>query len=160
MERRTLLTVASAAILGAGLLLAAKPAAAQSMKSVAGTYSPVTVSAFGDNPRGQMILSPNGRYSIVLARATMAKIASGARNKGTPDENKAVVDGSIAHAGRYTIDDKGKAITFHIETSTFPNWDGTSQKRALKVSGDTLTYTVSAPSNGGAPNDVVWKRVK
>jgi len=42
----------------------------------------------------------------------------------------------------------------------FPNWDGTSSKRALKVAGDTLTYTVTAPSAGGPPNDVVWKRVK
>ena len=73
---------------------------------------------------------------------------------------KAIVDGSIAHFCTYTSDDGGKAITFHIETSTFPNWDGTTQKRSLKVKGNTLTYTVTAPSAGGPPNDVVWKRVK
>jgi hypothetical protein len=90
----------------------------------------------------------------------MAKIAAGARTKGTPEENKAVVDGSIAHTGRYTIDDGGKSITFHVETSTFPNWNGTTQKRPLTVKGDMLTYTVTAPSNGSAPNDVTWRRVK
>ena len=160
MHARTSLSVISATLLATGLAFAAGQAAAQSVKSVAGSYGPVSVPAFGDNPRGSMILTSDGHYSIVLARATMAKIAGGTRTKGTSDENKAVVDGSIAHAGKFTIDDKGKAITFHIATSTFPNWDGTAQKRALKISGDTLTYTVTAPSDGGKPNDVVWKRVK
>jgi hypothetical protein len=157
-RRSTLGLIASLSI--AALGSAAGDVAAQSMKSVAGTYAPVTVPAYGDNPRGQLILTPDGRYSIVLARATMPKIVAGVRTKGTADENKAVVEGSIAHVGRYTIDDGGKAITFHIEMSTFPNWDGTTQKRALKVSGDTVTYTVSTPSGGGPANDVTWKRVK
>src|SRR5438445_190672 len=93
-------------------------------------------------------------------RAEMRKIASGSRVKATPEENKAVVDGSIAHAGRYTIDDGGRSITFHIETSTFPNWNGTTQKRPLSLKGDLLTYTVATPSAGGAPNDAVWRRAK
>ena len=135
-------------------------AAAQTAKTVAGTYSPVTVSAYGDKPRGQLILTPDGRYSIVLSRAEMPKIASGSRVKATPEENKAVVDGSIAHAGRYTVDDGGRSITFHIETSTFPNWNGTTQKRPLSLKGDLLTYTVATPSGGGAPNDAVWRRAK
>ena len=134
--------------------------AAQTAKSVAGTYSPVKVEAYGDKPRGQLILTPDGRYSIVLSRAEMPKIASGSRTKATAEENKAVVDGSIAHTGRYTIDDGGKSITFHIETSTFPNWNGTTQKRPLAMKGDLLTYTVATPSAGGAPNDVTWRRVK
>src|SRR6478752_5895492 len=97
----------------------AGPAGAQSSEKIAGTYAPVTVPAFGDGPRGQMILTADGHYSIILARATMPKIAGGARTNGTVEENKAVVDGSIAHSGRYTIDDGGKSISFHTETSTF-----------------------------------------
>ena len=134
--------------------------AAQSTNSVAGSYSPVKVEAYGDKPRGQMILTPDGRYSIVLSRAEMPKIASGSRTKATSEENRAVVHGSIAHTGRYTIDDGGKSITFHIETSTFPNWNGTTQKRPLSLKGDLLIYTVATPSGGGAPNDVTWRRMK
>jgi len=155
MKRRITLGIIAASV--ACALIA--PAAAQDMKSVAGTYSPVTVPAFGDKPRGQMILTPDGRYSIVLSRADMPKIAAGTRTNGTADENKMVVDGSIAHAGRYTIDDGGSNIVFHTETSTFANWNGATQKRPLKMQGDTLSYTVTAPSNGGKPNEVVWKRV-
>jgi hypothetical protein len=157
MNRRASLISIPVSLLAAAFVA---PAAAQSMKSVAGTYSVVKVPAYGDNARGQLILGPDGRYSIVLARATLPKFAAGSRTKGTAEENKAVIDGSIAHVGKYTIDDGGKSITFHIEMSTFPNWDGTSTKRALKVAGDQLTYTVTAPSAGGPPNDVVWKRVK
>jgi hypothetical protein len=142
------------------LAVLAEEATAQTMKGVAGTYSPVSVPAYGDNPRGTLILTPDGHYSIIIARATMPKIAAGSRTKGTTEENKMVVEGSIAHTGTYTIDDGGKTLTLHIQVSTFPNWDGTTQKRPLKVSGDTLTYTVATPSGGGPPNETVWKRVK
>ena len=156
MNRRYALGVIAAA---AATALAGN-VAAQTPKSIAGTYSPAKVEAFGDNPRGQLILTPDGRYSIVLSRAEMPKIASGSRTKATSEENKAVVDGSIAHTGRYTIDDGGKSITFYIETSTFPNWNGTMQKRPLSLKGDLLTYTVATPSAGGGPGDVTWRRVK
>jgi len=147
-------------VIAAAATALAGNAAAQTVKSISGTYSPVKVQAYGENPRGQLILTPDGRYSIVLSRAEMPKIASGSRTKGTAEENQAVVQGSIAHSGRYTIDDGGRSITFHIETSTFPNWNGTTQKRPLSLKGDMLIYTVATPSAGGAPNDVTWRRVK
>jgi hypothetical protein len=37
-----------------------------------------------------------------------------------------------------------EAITFHIQTSTYPNWDGMDQKRPFTLSGDELKYTVPA----------------
>jgi hypothetical protein len=158
MKRRTMLTAVAVAL---PLALVASEAAAQpTMKSVAGTYSAVSVPPFGDKPRGQMILLPDGRYSTVITRAKMNPIAAGARTKGTDAENRAVVDGSIAHYGTYSIDDGGKSITFNVEAGTFPNWDGKPQKRALTMKGDTLTYTVGAPSTGGSPNDVTWKKMK
>jgi hypothetical protein len=157
MNRRTTLSALSAALLCTAF---AAPVDGQTVKSVAGTYAVVKVPAYGDKARGMMVLDGNGHYSIVLARATLPKFAGGSRTKGTAEENKAVIDGSIAHFGRYTVDDGGKSITFHIEASTFPNWDGTTAKRALKMAGDELTYTVTAPSAGGPPNDVVWKRIK
>jgi len=153
---RTRLAVASFLLLG----LAVHDAAAQTVKSVAGTYAIVSTDSFGKGARGYLMLAPDGHYSLTVMRAALPRFASGSRTKGTPDEVKAVVDGSIAHVGTFTIDDGGKSITFHIESSTFPNWDGTMQKRPLKLSGDLLTFTVTAPSGGGSSTDVVWKRVK
>ena len=34
------------------------------------------------------------------------------------------------------------------------------QERALKVSGDQLSYIVSAPSAGGPPSELVWKCIR
>ena len=158
MNRTTKIVAVSASLLL--LAMFAEPAAAQTAKSVAGAYTVIKIPAYGDNARGMLVLTPDGHYSIIAGRTTLPKFAAGARTKGTPEENKAVIDGSIAHFGKYTIDDGGKSITFTPVMSTFPNWDGAAQKRALKVAGDTLTYTVTAPSAGGPPNDVVWKRMK
>ncbi len=161
MNRRDTLATISASLLLLSLAVPASDAAAQSMKSVAGSYTAVSVSAYGPNARGRMMLGADGRYSIILARTTLPKFASNSRIKGTADEYKAVVEGSIAYFGTYTVDDGGKAITFNIEVSTFPNFDGTSQKRPIKVAGDLLTYTVTTASAlGQRAGDAVWKRIK
>lgn len=158
MKIAQILALRFAMVLAFGLPLT--DALSQQTQSIAGTYAIVSVQPFGTNPTGQMILGTDGRYSLLLARNTLPKIAAGVRDKGTPEENQAIVAGSIAHFGTYTVDVDKQNITFNIEASTFPNWNGVSFKRALKVSGDQLTYINSAPSNGGQPNEVVWKRLK
>ena len=152
--------VVTGAFLSMALALPLGNSAAQSIKSVAGTYTLVSTDAFGKDPRGTLVLGADGRYSTIVMRASLPKFASGSRLNGAADEIKGVVEGSICHFGKYTIDDGGKTITFHIEAATFANWDGATQKRPLKVSGDTLTYTVTTPSGGGRGADTVWKRVK
>jgi hypothetical protein len=134
-------------------------ATAQGGSSLAGTYVPVGNPPFGDGARGQLILTPEGRYTFFLARATLPKFASGLRTTGTADENKAVVAGSLAHSGKYTVDAKEGTLTFIVEAATFPNWDGQTFKRPYKLSGDQLSYTNSAPSGGGSGFEAVWKRV-
>ena len=66
--------------------------------------------------------------------------------------------GAIAHFGSYVVDET--TLTFHIATSTYPNWDGTEQKRAFKLAGDTLSYTVGDASVGGGAATLVWRRTK
>ena len=135
-------------------------ASAQQPPSLAGTYTVVSSPPFGPSPVGQMTLGADGHYSIILARSNLPKIAAGTRDKGTAEEDKAIVGGSIGHFGTYAVDPQQKTLTFNVQASTFPNWNGATFKRALKVSGDQLTYTNASPSNGGPPNEVVWKRVK
>jgi len=135
-------------------------ALAQDGNGLAGTYTAAVNAQFGDKVRGQLILSQDGHYSLNLARATLPKIVAGARDKGTSEENKAIVGGAIFHYGKYTVDPQEKTITFNVEASSFPNWDGTAFKRPFKLSGDQLTYTNAAPSGGGVANDVVWTRIK
>jgi len=169
MNRRNTLAATAASLLLFSLALPAGDAAAQSAKSLAGTWALVSADnvdasgkrtpTFGPNPRGSLIFASSGRYSINIARASLPKFASDNRIKGTAEENQAVVTGSLAHFGKYTVEEKDKAFTFHIETSTYPNWDGTTQKRPFTVSGDELKYGVAAASGGGRV-ELVWKRIK
>lgn len=94
----------------------------------------------------------------MIARTGLPKFAGDNRMAGTPEEYKAIVNGAIAHFGSYVVDEK--TISFRIDTSTYPNWDGTEQKRSFTLAGDTLTYTVGNASVGGGAATLVWKRAK
>jgi len=163
------LTAAAAPLLLFALAIPAGDAAAQGAKSLVGAWTIVSsdnvdaagkkTPIFGSDLRGSLIFSANGRYSLTLARAKLPKFASDNRTKGTAEENQAIVSGSLSHFGKYTTDDKDKTFTFHVETSTYPNWDGTTQKRSYTVTGDELKYTTPVASGGGRA-DLVWKRIK
>ena len=108
------------------------------------------VPMYGPNPTGLAVFDGNGRYKLLTARSGQTKFASNNRTEGTPEECKAVVQGTIAHFGRYTVNEADKTITFYIETSTFPNWNGAEQKRPFTLMGDELKWTSAASSGGSA----------
>lgn len=117
------------------------------------------VPLYGPNPQGVASFDGNGHYQLLTARAGLPRFAVNDRMQGTAEEYKAVVQGSIAHFGRYTVNEADKTITFQIETSTFPNWNGTEQKRPFNIVGDELTWRTPASSGGGTA-EVVLKRAK
>jgi hypothetical protein len=160
-------------LLAGAVLLAASfshPAAAQSAKALVGTWAPASAvitqpdgsktEVFGPRPTGMLIFTADGHYALVIRNGDLPKIAANSRQKGTAAENQAVVAGSIAHYGRYTVEPKAGTVTFHIQASTYANWDGQTQKRPFTVKGDQLTYTVPAPSVSAGSGELAWKRVK
>lgn len=114
---------------------------------------------YGPGATGVMVLGASGRYAITIIAAELPKFASNNRTTATADEAKAVVARSNAHFGTYSMNAGDKTITFKIESATFPNWNGTEQKRTLTIRGDELQYAVTASSVGGS-SVVTWKRVK
>lgn len=114
---------------------------------------------FGPNPRGIFILDRGGRFVQFFLRTGLPKFASNNRAAGTPEENKAVVQGSNAYFGTYSISTKDALMTMQIDGSTFPNWDGSTQKRLVNLKGDELTLTNPTAAVGGTGVSV-WKRVK
>lgn len=142
-----------------------------SAKSLVGDWSLVSqyveldgkkIEAFGSKPRGLMMLSANGKFSIILMRDQLPKFASNNRVKGSAEENQAVVQGSIAYFGSYNVNSaKGNTVqvSMRIEGSTFPNWDGEDQPRDLTLAGDELRATSPRAAIGGVPQ-VVWKRIR
>lgn len=148
------------------LLFGFSPLQAQTAKDVEGTWQLVSVTVtqgekksdlFGADPKGQLVLGADGKFTIVVTRSDLPKYKSGARAKGTADEYQATVQGTNAYFGTYTVDNG--ALVFKVVGSTFPNSVGETQTRPVKVAGDEMTYTTPA-TKGGAVTTLTWKRAK
>ncbi len=157
-------------VVAGGLMAAGAGAQQKPLKdAIVGTWKYVSVDLvrpdgtrtplYGPDPQGLATFDAAGNYLLMTARGGQRRFASNNREQGTPEENKSVVQGSIAHFGRYTIDEGGQSITFHIQTSTFPNWNGTDQKRPLTINGDTLKW-VTPSSTGSGSAEVVLQRAR
>jgi hypothetical protein len=152
-----------------GVFVPREEAVAQTAKGVIGTWALVSVTLeqdgkkidmYGANPQGQAIYDANGHFSIMFIRSDVPKFASTNRQAGTPEENKAAVQGSIAYFGTYSVSEADKVVTYHVEGSTFPNWRGADQKRLFKISGDELTSSNPTPSTGSGKAWSVWRRAR
>jgi Lipocalin-like domain len=115
---------------------------------------------FGSNPAGMWIFGSDGRFMSLVMRNDIPKFSSNNRATGTSEENKAVVQGGIATFGHYSIDEAGRTLVLNIERSSFPNWNGTQQRRPITISGDELKYIVPEASAGGGRAEVVLRRAK
>jgi hypothetical protein len=111
---------------------------------------------YGENPAGIAIFDSRGHYIISVMRSDRPNYASGALWQGTAAEDKATADGTMTYFGTYSIDEADGSIAIRIEGSSFPNWNGTDQKRFVAIAGDRLTLTVRPPT--GEIVDVIWKR--
>jgi len=138
-------------------IAASGTATAQTAKDLVGTWTLVAstnvgqdgrkIDVFGPNPKGMYAFDDKGRFVIVNARPDLPKFASNNRNQGTPDENKAIVQGSLSLFGTYSVADK--VITYKVEASSWPGWTGTEQKRTItSFTGDELTYTLVGSIGG------------
>jgi hypothetical protein len=118
------------------------------------------IEQFGPNPKGILIFAPDGHFSTVNARADLPKLASGNRSRATPEETKAIVEGSLAYYGTYSVNDADKMITVVVEGSTYANQIGTVQKRLItSITSDEMKFTNPAATSGGSLQ-LVWKRAK
>lgn len=121
-----------------------------------GTINPL----YGPSPSGVLMFDSAGRYSLQLCAAGRPKYAAGDRQKGTPEEYRAVATGCNPHWGTYILDETSHTIVFRIEHALFTNWEGTEQKRRYALNGDQLSYQV--PNAATAANNpvIVWRRLK
>lgn len=117
------------------------------------------VKRFGASPKGIAIYDGNGRFATILLRADLPKFASNNAMTGTADENKAIVQGSNATFGTWLVSEQDGTLISQIDASTFPGWDGQTQKRALTIAGDEMKMCVAGAQIGGTAC-AIWKRSK
>jgi hypothetical protein len=92
------------------------------------------IQRFGANPKGIAMYDGSGRFATILLRADLPKFASNNAMTGTPEENKAIVQGSNATYGTWSIDEPDGSLISQIEGSRFPGWVGQRQKRLSRSS--------------------------
>jgi hypothetical protein len=138
-------------------------------KELVGTWTIVSITVekdgkttdlYGPNPQGRRIIDADGHGFFIVTSGDLPKFASNNRAAGTPEENKAVVQGSIAFFGTVTANEADKTYTQHIEVCTFPNWIGVERKSTYTINGDELIATTSGSSAGEGTVRVVYKRTK
>jgi hypothetical protein len=165
MNHAHLLALAATTLLG----VAASPgsASAEAAKDLLGAWTLVSITVgegekkaepYGPAPKGALMIEGNGRFSIVIVRAGIPKFAANNRESGTAEENKAAVHGSLAYFGTYALNEADRTLTVRIEASTYPNFEGSEQKRLFTLAGDTLTLANPTPSAGGGTAVQVWRR--
>jgi hypothetical protein len=166
MNRRNIISLGAMTALG--LTLMPGSAFAQTAKDLVGTWKPVNTivtgpdgrktEPFGPNPNSILVFHANGRFVAVNTRPDLPKFASNNRMQGTAEENKAIVQGSIALFGTYSVVDK--VIIQKVEGSTWPSWTGTEQKRPIiSFSGDDMKLSTPVASVGGTAENTD-KRIK
>jgi hypothetical protein len=117
--------------------------------------------AYGRAPQGLLMIDDDGRYSLQIFRADRPAFAAGVKTRGTPAEYEAAALGMSSHIGRCAIDPASNTLDFHIEAASYPNWNGTAQKRRFTLIGDELSYQVPATAAGTAAVPIsVWRRIR
>src|SRR6266568_3990512 len=169
VRRNTFRLVLLAAFAFQAAMFSWSNAFAQSASDVVGTWTLVSsvtekdgtrTDQFGSGAKGMLTLDADGHFMLTIIGPDLPKFASNNRAGGTSEENKAVVSKSIAMIGTYSVSSADKTLIFKVDGATFPNWNGTEQKRLLSSSSkDELKYVTPTASSGGV-GTVTWKRAK
>jgi len=115
---------------------------------------------FGPNPKGILIYTSDGYFSLMQSRADLTKLESSNRATATPEEAKAIVASSIAYFGNYSVDEASKVVSVDIQGSTFANQIGsTSDNKRIITSLTANELKLTNPgSASGLKLELVFKR--
>lgn len=114
------------------------------------------VSSYGQNPKGYLILTREGRMMAMLE-------GEGRKAAQTDEERSNLLRTMVAYTGKYKL--KGNTWTTKVDAAWNPAWIGTEQERTFKLEGDKLYITSMWQSNVNlsgkmARGILVWERAK
>jgi hypothetical protein len=161
------------ATLAAGLCLALSGVAVAQQKpareQIVGAWTLVSVTSemddgkkgepFGPSPKGVIIFSSDGHFSLFQSRAEIPKIAANDRAKATAEEAQSIVASSIAYYGTYSIDENTKVMAVNLAASTYANVAAIpNQRRTVTLlTADELKFDNPRTPNGMTLR-TAWKR--
>ena len=113
----------------------------------------------GGAPSGLLIYSGDGAMTGILGSGDRPRFAADDVTGGTDAERAVAFSTFIAYGGRFEIE--GDVISHHVDTSLFPNWIGTVQRRRWELD-ETGRLTLTSPpvTLGGATRiqRLTWER--
>jgi hypothetical protein len=169
MKFRTIAAAMLVATLSAGAAVA-QPAASLA-DQIVGTWNFVVAEVtspdgkksfpFGETPKGILIFTADGRFAQIHVAGDVPKIASNNRLTGTPEEYAEIMRRSLSVFGTWTVDEAGKTVTYHIVSSSFPNWQGEAQTRSIdKLTAEEFVNTNRNVVGGRGSASNFYRRVK
>lgn len=171
MLRRTSLGLTAALLLGVS-----PPQTRSAMAQVApiadgiiGTWMQVSVLSqqadgtrgepFGPNPKGVVIFSGDGHFSLFQSRAELPRLAANDRTRATPEEAMAVLRDSIAYFGTYAVDEASRSVSLNLMGSTYANLlGGPAQRRIITLLSATELHFTNPRTPSGMTLQTVWQR--
>jgi len=117
-----------------------------------------TTRDYGEHPQGRLLVDAEGRYSLQIFKSERQRFVRDSKADGSADELRSAVMCSSTHYGTMTIDEPAGVLVFSIEGSSFPNWEGTTQRRRYRLEGAELRYEVPPRADGSIPVSV-WRRL-
>jgi Lipocalin-like domain len=119
------------------------------------------VEVFGADPKGIIIFTGEGFFSLFQSNAEVPKIAANDRAKATPEEATAVLRASIAYYGTYSVNEGEKTLSVRVDGSTFANLVGGPEQRRIitSITSEELRFT-NPRTPAGITLQTVWKRAK
>jgi len=114
---------------------------------------------FGPHPKGIFIFDARGHYAQIMLNPDRPKFKGKTRLDGTAEENSAVVRGTAAQFGTWSVDEATGMLATDVAHHLFPNDDGVRMMRKIAIVGDELKVTTLTPSGGGT-SQLVFRRLK
>ncbi len=114
---------------------------------------------FGPSPKGLIIFSNDGLFSLFQSRANIPTITANDRNKATAEEAQNIVASSIAYYGTYSVDENSRVLTVNLIGSTYANLEAIpNQKRIVTLlTADELKFD-NPRTPSGMMLRTAWKR--
>ena len=116
----------------------------------------------GKEPKGNLIFSPDGYMSVQISVKNPTMYNTEDRFSIADEKIATRARTYIAFTGKYATDNVRSHVTYFIETSLNPNWEGLKQVRKMDFEGDILYQKSVEPilSNGQMVHAyMTWQRI-
>jgi Lipocalin-like domain len=115
----------------------------------------------GDAPDGLLTYTATGTMIGIMGPADRPRFEADDVTGGSDVERARAFSTFIAYGGRYEV--TGDTVTHDVETSLFPNWIGTRQRRRWELDAEGRMLTLTSPPLvlGGMTRiqRLVWERL-